>query len=57
VNSGEDYQKLMEQHNKAILRPIVKIQLAKEGIFLTPGQRIWCPLSTGFTFLGQHAKT
>jgi len=37
VSSGEDYQELLEQHNKAILRPVVKIQLAKEDIFFGPG--------------------
>lgn len=37
VNSGDDYQELLEHHNQAVLRPIVKIQLAKEEIFFEPG--------------------
>lgn len=37
VNSGDDYQELLEHHNKAILRPIVKIQLSKEDVFFEPG--------------------
>ena len=37
VNSGDDYQDLLEHHNQAILRPIVKIQLSKEDVFFEPG--------------------
>jgi len=37
VNSGDDYQELLEQQTQAVLRPIVKIQLSKEDIFFEPG--------------------
>lgn len=37
VNSGDDYQELLEHHNPEDLRPIIKIQLAKGEIFFEPG--------------------